>query len=356
MKKIFSIAIVLLTFSFYCYSQEGEEYIGNYTFENIISNHQYEMNFKSDSLLFPRYYKIAFHLIRTNAGTTIRQGIEADINKGLAYMNEKFKGANIQFYICDIHYIDNDSLFNFNLKDQYYLLNTYNHSDAINCYLFNYLFKVKTDSLGNLYNQEYWGYTYMPAYTYETTNMIALKQATFEEFVTLTHEFGHFFGLPHTHNDYGAYNDEFVNGENCSTAGDKFCDTPADPNLEFETYVSENCEYIGDMIDGHGDTYDPDVTLIMSYARHKCRTRFSLEQLSSLNFWANTSWRTCFSHMQTIENVVISSNQDIVEDIILIKNTNIENNAEVKLKSCSFVKITGDFEVKLGSTLDITIE
>lgn len=47
---------------------------------------------------------------------------------------------------------------------------------------------------------------------------------------------------------------------------------------------------------------------------------------------------------------------DINEDVILINNTIIENNAEVKLKSCAFVEISGDSEVKLGSTLDIRIE
>ncbi|MFV0502228.1 MAG: zinc-dependent metalloprotease family protein [Bacteroidales bacterium] len=354
MKKI--LIIILSLFSFYCYAQEEEEYIGNYTLENIINNRQFEISFKSSSLLPLKYYKIAFHVVRSSEGTTERQGIEADINRGLAYMNEKYKGANIQFYICDIQYIDNDSLFNFNLKDQDYLLNTYNYSDAINCYLFNYMYQILEDSLGNLYNQEYWGYTYMPAYTHERTNMIALKQAKFEDLVTVAHEFGHFFGLPHTHNDYGAGNDELVNGSNCATAGDRFCDTRADPKLNFDDDVNDSCIYIGGKKDFLGFDYDPDVTLIMSYARHKCRTRFSQEQLSSLNFWANTLWRTCFSHMNIIENTTIASNQNIEEEVIILKNTKIENNAEVKLKSCAFVEISGDSEVKLGSTLDIRIE
>ncbi len=351
MKRI--LIIILSIFSIHCYAQESKEYIGNYTLESIIDNHQYEINFKSDTLFPIRYYKIAFHVVRTSEGTTERQSIEANINRGLAYMNKKYKGANIQFYICDIHYIDNDSLFNFNLKDEDYLLNTYNYSDAINCYLFNYMYQILKDSLGNLYNQEYWGYAYMPSYTYEPTNMIALKHATFDELVTITHEFGHFFGLPHTHKNSIP---EFADGSNCSTAGDLFCDTPADPNLEFDKYVDENCNYTGDMVDGQGDEYNPDVTLIMSYARHKCRNRFSLEQLASMNFWANTLWRICFSHMQAFENIIITTDQNIEEDVIVINNAKIENNAEVKLKSCAFVEISGDFEIELGSTLDIRIE
>lgn len=313
MKKVL-IIISLLIFGFASYSQE---------------------------VLHPlKYYKVAFHIVRTSAGTTNRVGLETDIQKAIKYMNTKYIGANVQFYICDIYYIDNDTYYDFNTSDQNTLMQTYNISDAINVYLFN--------SMPNL-----WGYTYQPIrYNPNTANFIGLRHEIMDLFVTVTHEFGHFFGLPHTHD--GTH--EYVDGSNCSTAGDKFCDTPADPDLQFETYVNENCEYTGDMVDGHGDPYDPDVTLIMSYARHKCRTRFSQEQLAEINFWANHLVRLGFSHMHTFEDVTLSSNQDIEEDVILIKNTKIENNIEVNLKPCAFVEISGDSEVKLGSILNITIE
>lgn len=343
MKKILCI-IILSFFSLYCFSQAAEEYIGNYTLNNLIQNKQYENNYKSGTLFPLKYYKIAFHIVRTSAGTTERQGIESDINKAIALMNEKYTGANVQFYICDIDYINSDSYYNFNLQDQSVLLNTYNNSDAINVYLFNYMYSG---------TNQYWGYTYMPGYTYASTNLIALRHSTFDELVTITHEFGHFFGLPHTHNDFGSSNNEFVDGSNCDKAGDFFCDTPADPKLDFNNDVDINCNYTGAKIDAHGDSYDPATDLIMSYARHSCRTRFSLEQLSSLNFWANTQWRTCFSHMYTLENTTLSSNQTIIEDAIVFKNVNVTNNATITLIPCAIVEISGDSKISLGSTLII---
>ncbi len=94
----------------------------------------------------------------------------------------------------------------------------------------------------------------------------------------------------------------------------------------------------------------------MSHARHKCRTRFSQEQSAQANFFANHAIRIGFSHMQAFENTIITTDQNIEEDVILIRDTKIGNNAEVKLKPCAFVEISGDFEIELGSTLDIRIE
>ena len=285
-----------------------------------------------------KYFKVAFHIVRTSAGTTNITGLELDIQKAIKYMNDKFIGANIQFYICGINYIDNDTLYDLNHDSIDFLIKPYKIDDAINVCLSN--------TMTYRDGEELWGFA---------GSVIALRHHKMKDLVTVAHEFGHFFRLEHTHSG----GNEFVTrGEsaNCTTAGDSFCDTPADPNLEFETYVDENCDYTGTMVDARGDTYDPDVTLIMSYARHKCRTRFSQEQLAKMNLIATQGAWIVYSHMRNIENTTITNNEDIEEDVILINNTKIENNAEVKLKSCAFVEISGDSEVKLGSTLDIRIE
>ena len=51
------------------------------------------------------------------------------------------------------------------------------------------------------------------------------------EIEVITHEFGHYFDLRHTHEteDWGQ---ECVDGTQCGATGDRCCDTPADPNLE----------------------------------------------------------------------------------------------------------------------------
>lgn len=336
MKKIFCI-ISFLIFGFYCYSQD---YI-KYTLEDMLWIKNQENSRKTNTLFPLKYYKIAFHVVRTSSGTTERQGIEADIKRALAYMNSKYIGANVQFYICDINYINNDTYYNFidTYANSSSLMQTYNNSDALNIYLFN--------SMINPTNGEnLWGYAYLPC-----GNFIALIHSTMDEIVTITHEVGHAFGLLHTHRDYG--NLEFVDGSNCENAADGFCDTPADPKLDFEKYVNEDCEYTGTMLDPHGDPYNPDVTNIMSYARHKCRNHFSPEQIVSINFWANDPCRLCFSHMSTLENTTISNNQNISEDVIILKNVTVQNNSTIILQPCAFVEISGNSEITLGSTLDI---
>lgn len=91
----------------------------------------------------------------------------------------------------------------------------------------------------------------------------------------MIHEFGHMFSLPHTHSK-----DELVNGTNCSFAGDKFCDTPADPNLYL--IVDENCEMTVTRKDANGDTYAPLIDNHMSYSLASCRSAFTPEQVQAM--------------------------------------------------------------------------
>ncbi len=343
MKKILCI-IILFFFSFYCYSQ-GEHYV-NYSLNDILWIKNQEALYKKSKSLFPlKYYKIAFHIVRTSAGTG---GLDVSkIYKALGFMNEKYIGANVQFYICDISYIDNDTYYNFNRTyEESNLTRTYNIGDAINIYLFGNMTYMDDHSV----EQNLWGISVLPP----GASLIELRNETMDELTTITHEVGHSFGLPHTHNDYfpGVPN-EYVDGSNCSTAGDFFCDTPADPKLHFEADVNEACVYCGGATDAHGDAYNPSTDLIMSYARHNCRTRFSLEQLGSINYWANQSCRTCYSHMYTLENTILSSNQTITEDVIILRNIKVENNSAIILQPCALVEISGDSEISLGSTLDI---
>ena len=98
---------------------------------------------------------------------------------------------------------------------------------------------------------------------------------------TLAHEIGHLFGLLHTHETFRGR--EFVNGSNCSIAGDQLCDTPADPNLGRGGL--QGCIYVGNERDTNGDAYRPDPSNIMSYAPDVCSNRFTADQNARMNFW-----------------------------------------------------------------------
>jgi|GEM_PF-219710 len=106
----------------------------------------------------------------------------------------------------------------------------------------------------------------------------------------LAHHLGHLFGLEDTYTT----GNELVNGSNCTTAGDKICDTPADPFFRFvntdknelEAFIEalpfliNDCEYIGNITDANNEPYDPDLTNIMS--AYPCKCQFTDNQLRKI--------------------------------------------------------------------------
>lgn len=108
----------------------------------------------------------------------------------------------------------------------------------------------------------------------------------------LTHELGHFFGLPHTHEGWGTAKQESVAA--CAHTGDLFCDTPPDPDLtsyrdrirpSFEGGASRACAWTGAaprFFDADRTEFFPDVDNAMSYAPAECLLRFSEQQRAAL--------------------------------------------------------------------------
>ncbi len=108
----------------------------------------------------------------------------------------------------------------------------------------------------------------------------------------LSHELGHVVGLPHTHGyTNSGTTDELADGSNCDTHGDRFCDTPADPNLL--GVVNGACGYTGTAKDANGMAYAPDTRNIMSYTSSHCADTLTPMQLGRSRAVALASTLEC---------------------------------------------------------------
>ncbi len=117
---------------------------------------------------------------------------------------------------------------------------------------------------------------------------LVIRQAEFiDSTVTLSHEMGHFFSLmhpffgweivPYNPASHGNPVDiffteqfnipiEVANGSNCTTAGDRICDTPPSYLFPFATNVSLSpCELVTEVYDSNLDLVEPMENNIMDY-------------------------------------------------------------------------------------------
>ncbi len=213
---------------------------------------------------------IKVHIIRRDDGSGgffLNQ-----LNSALAIMNNFYANAYIEFFLCEgVNYIDDTNLFDFETNEQDAMVDAYNVDNVVNIYFAN---TVTSSSSGS----GLCGYAFFPG----GPEVILMDNSCAANGSTLSHEMGHFFGLSHTHgNSNSTLTDELVDGSNCSTAGDRICDTPADPQLSGSN-VSPSCVYTGNAIDANNDFFQPDVNNIMSYSRKPCRTVFSAGQYARI--------------------------------------------------------------------------
>lgn len=96
------------------------------------------------------------------------------------------------------------------------------------------------------------------------SNNLVLSEFDIRDSKVVAHEFGHFFGLYHTFEEYLFGKDAFEEND-CLDKGDLICDTPPDPGVVFEIYVNHTtCEMNG-YTDDKGNEYSPQLQNIMSY-------------------------------------------------------------------------------------------
>jgi len=277
------------------------------------------------------YFPVQYHIFKNSSGNMALSTAETQIMTNI--LNSAYENANIQFYSCsDVEVITNNNYFNLN-KSLELGLSEYDNPNAINVYICNTINDGKIA-----------GYSYFP---WQNINRIFIAK-DYAKKTTIVHEFGHYFGLLHTHETY--YGMEFIDGSNCGTAGDKLCDTPADPKLDDNT-VDCDCIYIGNQY-LNGLPYSPDTKNYMSYSRRECRTKFSEGQINVVRKYA-TSTRYHLANTKSIDNQTITKNETYSNDIFNIKNTKVKSGGNLTIDYCESVSINGPFEVELGATLEI---
>ncbi len=218
------------------------------------------------ALSTPVSLPVQHHVSRTSNGNSAAVS-SADIRDVMRELNATYAPMNISFYeYSPTKFIDNSSwnpTFNKNNDSQ---LRQYEVAEAINVFYFT---EVTSGS------STICGFAKFPG----SGNRVVLDASCSQNGSTSSHEIGHYFSILHTHST--SRGRELVRRTNCNSAGDFFCDTPADPRLS--SLVNSSCNYTGSATDANGDRYQPDTRNVMSYTRKSCRTGgFSNQQQDAI--------------------------------------------------------------------------
>ena len=225
-------------------------------------------------------------------GSTTGSGFASPSNafKMLCRLNADFADQNIQFYLNDIRFIQNDAIY----ADAY----AWSSMGQMSSYKVANNLNIFTNAQ---VSRSVAGY-YTPSYDFVFIHNGSVNGIS----TTITHEVGHFLTLPHTfygwegENAVADYTNtpapttingnpvELVARTNCLLAGDGFCDTDAD-------YISFrfSCPISLLVQDPTGVVITPNPSFFMSYSSDACMAIFSQEQKNAMladiiaRGWAN---------------------------------------------------------------------
>ncbi len=227
-----------------------------------------------------RYVPVQVHALVNYDNTSV--DVKALYNR-IMRLNEKFAPMHVAFFLADeVHYINQPGYFILNTTQERNELVAGNSTPkVIDLFLVGDVLYYEKSICGEATLGPEGG-----------EGFILVRQSCLNN-TTMEHEFGHYFGLRHTHDTtLGA---ELVNGSNCLTAGDQICDTPADPDLS--GFLNLSCQYIKELTatDANGDLYTPDPANIMSYANDACKNSFTRGQYEFMDLWYKVNAEGKFS-------------------------------------------------------------
>jgi len=216
---------------------------------------------------------LALHIVRQSNGTG---GLSlTDLNTAMDLGNDlwaqsyiyAYQYGPVDFIDSDLFYFgtDNSTMFDF-------LRNINKVPEAINIYF--------------LPDESGFPYCGLSSFTTSSTQGILMANSCViidGTSSTLVHEIGHYFDLYHTHEP--AFGIECPDGSNCTDAGDRICDTPADPNLYGHVSAPPSCaydNYASPPGECDGTPYGPQPNNIMSYSNKPCRDLYTDGQTAKL--------------------------------------------------------------------------
>ncbi len=238
MKKYFTLLLILVA-NLNLFSQEPLQ-CGEDIHPGLIDESIYTHTAQRSSTDTQKYvFNIFFHVIRDSNGNNVTNTTENDIQDAVAMLNVTYNQFDIYFKYRGFDYIDDSSLLTIDYvsndpNNEYQQL--YNRpefrNDAFNLFIVDVVHFNGGNAAGigarpgilSVFNKDY------------------LLSAT------LPHEIGHNFNLLHTYQGWNSLDCEHVNGDNCDTAGDLVCDTPAsypfppEDIVNFE-YCNGNADY-----------------------------------------------------------------------------------------------------------------
>lgn len=207
-------------------------------------------------------FTVVVHIVRDSLGEP--NITEADIQGHVDYINTLWDTICVSYEICEFRYIDN---FQWDTLEE---LGGYRWEEMLTAHEQDY--RINIFYVGGIEEPEGTaGFATLGGIASPGGSICMTKGGGGG---TLAHEMGHFWGLEHTFENAP---EELADGSNCATAGDKICDTPADPYVQNSgiEYLT-GCVFTWMGLDPNGDFYDPDVGNIMSY--YDCSCHFTYQQ------------------------------------------------------------------------------
>jgi hypothetical protein len=259
MKKLFfliSLCQMMINTSYGQTNQQDLKTCGNPRIDTMaekLANHYLAANRGNSPLFVNRLFRVYFYIVADDNGSNAA-ATPAQVLSEYQQLVADFAPNNWCFAYMGLRFINSTNInnnINCDVPASYAALNPWL---VPNCITIFYQRTLLANSGG-----VYGGNAYVIPNTFCSiaTGNIGVAR-------TISHEVGHCLGLRHTFEAISGL--ENINGNNCGTAGDLVCDTPADPFGRGACFSNNGCAYNGNCVDGNGaNNFSPPYNNIMSY-------------------------------------------------------------------------------------------